>query len=208
MTILDQNAQIESTSSLYLFSFLNELQTRYENGENHEARFLFFYNEEQQIFGVSPYITEYDTRSETYFETDDEINAQFFEVDLSQVEELFEQFLEYMESIKTSEEDLGFNLSEFSKDNFMAMVMAAMTNPTNLRVGFDITMAPGELLLKHWLTPVLENDTIDVIVEHVCFYYPEIKSETLTEAEASANPEVKAIYDDMSLGELVRSHFE
>ena len=179
-----QEIRVPGASAIGIFALNNEVVELHEGGEEIETMFLFHYNEEKKLFIAEPTVSFWNQYTEDFEINDQPENGQWFEMDQEQIYHLFHQYLELMESVQYSVQNLGVNLVNEASTILKSFMSSVQMNPEKLVFGFDIKIFEDHFIFNIWLAPRNDNNTIDVISEHTYFHYT-----TLEEDDGEDNPE-------------------
>ncbi len=176
--------RVPGASAIGIFALNNEVVELHEGGEEIETMFLFHYNEEKKLFIAEPTVSFWNQYAEDFEINDQPENGQWFEMDVDLIFHLFHQYLELMESVQYSVQNLGVNLVNEADSILNSFISSVRDNPEKLTFGFDIQMFEDHFIFNIWLAPRNDNNTIDVISEHTYFHYT-----TLEEDDGEDNPQ-------------------
>lgn len=202
-----QEIRVPGASTIGIFALNNEVVELHDDDEEIETMFLFHYNEEKKLFIAEPTVSFWNQYTEDFEINDQPENGQWFEMNQEQIYHLFHQYLELMESVQYSEQNLGVNLIDEANGILQSFMSSVQNKPEKLAFGFDIKMFEDQFVFNIWLAPRNDFNTIDVISEHTYFYYPTLEekddgdSMEENKEEATAPKSKSGV---MTLGTLLR----
>lgn len=195
--------RVPGASVIDIFALNNEIDELHGAGEEIEIMFLFYYNEEKKLFIAEPTVSFWNQFTEDFEINDQPENGQWFEMDQEQIYHLFHQYLELMESVQYSVQNLGVNLVNEADSILKSFMSSVQMNPEKLVFGFDIKIFEDQFIFNIWLAPRNDNNTIDVISEHTYFHYTVLEEDDGEDnPEESSEPKNKS--NVISLGSVLR----
>lgn len=195
--------RVPGASAIGIFALNNEVVELHDAGEEIETMFLFHYNEEKKLFIAEPTVSFWNHYAEDFEINDQPENGQWFEMDVELIYHLFHQYLELMESVQYSVQNLGVDLVNEASTILNSFISSVRDNPEKLTFGFDIQMFEDHFIFNIWLAPRIDNNTIDVISEHTYFHYTVLEEDDGEDnPEESGEPKNKS--NVISLGSVLR----